>query len=70
MAHTKGVAAKLAPRFHEILTGESDCNEVKVCGRSGVGVPEVVLRAQPGGGDGLQLAVRPVGHLPHDSCKK
>lgn len=70
MLHIKvWLAAKLAPRFHKILAKESDCNQVKMCGHSGVGVPEVVLRAQSGGGDGPQLAVRPVGHLPHDSCR-
>lgn len=33
------------------------------------GVPEVVLGAQSGGRDRLQLAVRPGGHLPHDACR-
>lgn len=33
------------------------------------GVPEMVLRAESRGGDGLELAVRLVGHLTHNSWR-
>lgn len=33
-------------------------------------IPEVVLWVESGGGDGLELALRFVGHLAHDTCGK
>lgn len=30
----------------------------------------MVLRVESGGGDGLELALRFVGHLAHDTCRK